>query len=351
MGRYWIRNRGKTQGPLSADKIHGLLRRGRFNRHYQVSEDRKNWYVATDFPELFPEAPASRGGRGGRGGGGADGYDDDDYSGGGGSPFEDDYESAPPKRRGGSRRSRDDDAARNSPFNDQDEDDDEDDEYEDEVDDRDDDDDDDDWDDDDDEGAVYRLVGWIEQKWQGIVVLLVAVMIGLGWYVFFRETFVQDQIDLDLLMDVHGRITTRHTGGVDSNGWTRLAEDTELELSEMVERLKDPSQASARDHIKQELLFAARDDLRRIFDELPNGNDTASERALNRFREIEAMIETKTRQKTDDIVPRPVPAPAPPPAENSELDPADGTPNDPDAPSPSGDAQTPPIGLDPAPAL
>ncbi len=349
MGRYWIRNRGKTQGPLSADKIHGLLRRGRFNRHYQVSEDRKNWYVATDFPELFPEAPAGRGGRGGGGGGGGGEDYDDDYSG-GGSPFEDDYESAPPKRRGGSRRGRDDDVPRNSSFSDDDddEDDDDDDEYEDEVDDRDDDDDDDDWDDDDDEGAVYRLVGWIERKWQAVVVLLVAVMIGLGWFVFVRETFVQDQIDLDLLMEVHGRITAKHAGGVDSNGWARLAEETSLELAEMVERLD--AQASARDHIKQELLFAARDDLRRIFDELPNGNDSAAQRMLNRFREIEAMINAKTRQKDNNMVAPPVPA-APPPAENPEADPEGGAPNEGGVPSPPDNSVAPPVGASPAPAL
>ena len=348
MGRYWIRNRGRTQGPLSADKIHGLLRRGRFNRHYQVSEDRKNWYVATDFPELFPAAPA---GRGGRGGGGE--LDDDDYGGGGGagagggSPFDDDYDSAPPKRRADSRRSRDDDAPRNSPSSDEDEDDE--DEYEDEVDDRDEDD--EDWDDDDDEGAVYRLVGWIERQWKGVVMLLVAVMIGLGWFVFFRETFVQDQIDLDLLIDVHGRITAKHSGGVDSNEWARLTDDTAQELAEMVERLKDPSQASARDHIKQELLFAARDDLRRIFDELPNGNDTASQRVLNRFRKVDAMIKAKTRQQTDEMNPPPVQAPAPPPpAETPEADPASGTPNDPDAPSQPGDTVAPPVGSIPAPA-
>ncbi|MEO1981622.1 MAG: hypothetical protein ABGZ24_13980 [Fuerstiella sp.] len=345
MGRYWIRNRGRTQGPLSADKIHGLLRRGRFNRHYQVSEDRKNWYVATEFPELFPEAPA---GRGGRGGGGDFDDDDDDYGGGGGgggSPFDDDYEAAPPKRRSGSRRSRDDDAPRDSPFSEDDDEDDDD--YEDEVDDRDDDDDDeDDWDDDDDEGAVYRLVGWIEQKWQGVVVLLVAVMIGLGWFVFFRETFAQDQIDLDLLMDVHGRITAKNAGGVDSNEWSRLADDTELELAGMVDRLKN--QASARDHIKQELLFAARDDLRRVFDELPNGIDTAAQRALTRFRDVEAMIKAKTRQKTDDMIPPPV---QPPPAETPDADPANGAPDDLGAPSQPGDAVTPPVGASPAPAF
>ncbi len=341
MGRYWIRNRGRTQGPLSADKIHGLLRRGRFNRHYQVSEDRKNWYVATEFPELFPEAPAGRGGRGG--GGDFDDDDDDGGGGGGGSPFDDDYEAAPPKRRSGSRRSRDDDAPRDSPFSEDDDEDDDD--YEDEVDDRDDDDDDeDDWD--DDEGAVYRLVGWIEQKWQGVVVLLVAVMIGLGWFVFFRETFAQDQIDLDLLMDVHGRITAKNAGGVDSNEWSRLADDTELELAGMVDRLKN--QASARDHIKQELLFAARDDLRRVFDELPNGIDTAAQRALTRFRDVEAMIKAKTRQKTDDMIPPPV---QPPPAETPDADPANGAPDDLGAPSQPGDAVTPPVGSSPAPAL
>ncbi|MDG1894228.1 MAG: hypothetical protein P8J37_04895 [Fuerstiella sp.] len=343
MGRYWIRNRGKTQGPLSADKIHGLLRRGRFNRHYQVSEDRKNWYVATDFPELFPEAPRGRGSRGG----GGDDYDDDYDGGGGGSLFDDDYESesAPPKRGGGKRRSRDDDAARSSPFDNNEDDDD----YDDEIDDRDDDDDDDDW---DNEGAVYRLIGWVERQWKGIVVLLVTVMIGLGWFVFFRETFVQDQKDLGLLMELHGQITTTHSGGVASNEWSRLTDDTTLKLKEMVERLSDPSQASARDHVKQELLFAARDDFRRMFDELPKGQDAAAQRMMGRFRKIEAMITAKTRQSEDKIAPPPVPAPTPPPpAESSETDTETGaaseTPSGIGA-SPQPDNTAPPVGANPA---
>ncbi|MCP4172323.1 MAG: hypothetical protein GY758_16290 [Fuerstiella sp.] len=314
MGRYWIRNRGRTQGPLTADKIHGLLRRGRFNRHYQVSEDRKNWYVATDFPELFPEAPSSRGGRGG-----GDDYEDDYDGGGGGSLFDDDYESesAPPKRRG-RKRSRDEDAPRNSPFDNEDEDEDDDD-YDDESDDRDEDDDynDDDDEDWDDEGAVYRLIGWIEQKWQGIVVLLVAVMIGLGWFVFYRETFVQDQQDLDLLMELHGKVTSTHSGGVASNEWSRLTDDTTAKLQEIIERLTDPSQASARDHVKQELLFAARDDFRRMFDELPKGQNAASQRMLGRFRDIEAMITARTRQNKNQVAPPPVQTPAQPPAAES----------------------------------
>ena len=353
MGRYWIRNRGRTQGPLTADKIHGLLRRGRFNRHYQVSEDRKNWYVATDFPELFPEAPSSRGGRGG----GGDDYDDDydgGGGGGGGSLFDDDYESesAPPKRRGGRKRSRDEDAPRKSSFHDEEDDDDED--YDDDVDDRDEDDDDYDEDDDwDNEGAVYRLIGWVEQKWKGIVVLLVAVMIGLGWFVFFRETFVQDQKDLDLLMELHGQITATHSGGVASNEWSRLTEDTTAKLQEMITRLSDPSQASARDHVKQELLFAARDDFRRMFDELPKGQDAAAQRMRGRFQKIEAMITAKTRQSDDKIAPPAVQPPTPPPsAETPDSVPENGAapddPNNVDSPAP-GNAVAPPVGSSPAP--
>ena len=348
MERYWIRNRGRTQGPLTADKIHGLLRRGRFNRHYQVSEDRKNWYVATDFPELFPEASSSRGGRGGR-----DDYDDENDGGGGvGSMFDDDAESAPPKRRGGRKRSRDDDAPRNSPFNDEDDDDDDDDDA---IDNRDEDDDDYDADDDwDDEGAVYRLIGWVEQKWKGIVVLLVAVMIGLGWFVFYRETFVQDQKDLDLLMELHSQITATHSGGVASNEWSRLTDDTTAKLQEMIKRLSDPSQASARDHVKQELLFAARDDFRRMFEELPKGQDAATQRMRGRFRDIEAMITAKIRQNEDEIAPVSVQDPTPPPpAEPPDADTQNGaapdTPNSFGAPTQSGNAGATPVDATPAP--
>jgi len=51
---YYIRNRGKRLGPLTAEKIHSMAKRGRFGRHFEVSKDGKRWATADEFPELFP---------------------------------------------------------------------------------------------------------------------------------------------------------------------------------------------------------------------------------------------------------------------------------------------------------
>ncbi|MGB4738660.1 MAG: GYF domain-containing protein, partial [Fuerstiella sp.] len=94
MANYWIRNRGRVQGPFTAEQIQGLQRRGRFSRMFHVSEDNKSWHPAEDFPELFERARKSRSSR----------QDDDDFEdtpfNSGGSPFDDDEDDyAPPKKR------------------------------------------------------------------------------------------------------------------------------------------------------------------------------------------------------------------------------------------------------------
>lgn len=53
-GRYYIRARGRKNGPLSLEQLHSLARRGRFGRHYEVSTDGKHWEAAGNYPELFP---------------------------------------------------------------------------------------------------------------------------------------------------------------------------------------------------------------------------------------------------------------------------------------------------------
>ena len=55
-GRYFIRVRGRKHGPLTAEQLHSLARRGRFARHYEVSTDGKSWRQASEFPELFARA-------------------------------------------------------------------------------------------------------------------------------------------------------------------------------------------------------------------------------------------------------------------------------------------------------
>ncbi len=55
-GRYFIRVRGRKHGPMTAEQLHALARRGRFARHYEVSTDGKMWRQASEFPELFASA-------------------------------------------------------------------------------------------------------------------------------------------------------------------------------------------------------------------------------------------------------------------------------------------------------
>jgi hypothetical protein len=52
--RYWIRVRGKVQGPFAAPQLQQLAERGRFSRLHEVSTDGTNWSRGTNFPELFP---------------------------------------------------------------------------------------------------------------------------------------------------------------------------------------------------------------------------------------------------------------------------------------------------------
>tara|TARA_R110002111_G_scaffold1162_5_gene8249 strand:- start:9723 stop:10568 length:846 start_codon:yes stop_codon:yes gene_type:complete len=58
--QYYIRNRGRIQGPFDPQALQSLARRGRFARHHEISHDQKTWYLASEYPELFPERPAPR---------------------------------------------------------------------------------------------------------------------------------------------------------------------------------------------------------------------------------------------------------------------------------------------------
>lgn len=56
---YYIRVRGEVQGPFRADQLQKLATRGRFSRHYEVSDDeQRSWQRADAFPELFPQVSA-----------------------------------------------------------------------------------------------------------------------------------------------------------------------------------------------------------------------------------------------------------------------------------------------------
>ncbi|MCA9015741.1 MAG: DUF4339 domain-containing protein, partial [Planctomycetaceae bacterium] len=53
--QYYIRNRGRIQGPFDPQTLQSLARRGRFARHHEVSQDKQNWFQASEYPELFPQ--------------------------------------------------------------------------------------------------------------------------------------------------------------------------------------------------------------------------------------------------------------------------------------------------------
>lgn len=319
MGRYWIRNRGRVQGPFTEDRIQGLLRRGRFSRSFHVSQDNKNWYPASEFPELF--AGVGRFGS-------ADESDDGPFQT-GISPFDDD--DLPPARvRSSGGRS----AAqrRAAPVQEEDADDD------DEAWEDDDGSNDEDWEDDPGSGAVGRVLDWVEANVKAIVVLLVIAVGVASWLVFGRESFARDAADLETLIEVKTRINAAFTMGAQANEWLKLADDTEAALAPLVDRLAD--QASSRDHVKQELLFAARDDIPQAFKELPNGIRLADQRLDARFARIEDMIRQKTRQHPDSVLSLPPQAPAtsavPPAASSAAATAAESSPATSEASVPQG---------------
>lgn len=305
------------QGPFTVDRIQGLLRRGRFSRHFHVSEDKKEWAPAQDFPELFAGV--------GRGGGSSD--DDDEVFHGGGSPFDDDDdEDMAPTRAGRGSGGR----KRRRPADDEAEDDDDDDELEE--------------DDDDDSGVLTGALDWVEDNSKALAAVLVLLLVGLGWFMFGRESFTQDAADLDVLLEVKSKISTAHTLGTDAANWQQLTDTTIADLKPLVERLNET--ASSRDHIKQELLFSSRDEIPKMFDELPRGTNEAAERIMLRFSRIDRMIKAEVRfDKTSVLSLPPKPAPVPQPqsdaaAEQPQTPPSTSLPAE--AVDPEQPAQTPP---------
>ncbi|MEQ9408260.1 MAG: DUF4339 domain-containing protein [Fuerstiella sp.] len=289
MARYWIRNRGRVQGPFSDERIQGLLRRGRFSRHFHVSEDRKNWYPASDFPELF------------QGVGGPEPAAADSPFSSGGSPFDDDDDDdVPPASLPTSERRRPASQKRRAAVAAQDDDDDDDDEDEWE--------DDEDWEDDHSAGILTGFIGWIEANTKVLAVLLLLVLCGLSWFVFMREDFTEDAADLKKVIAIQSRVMQAYQTGAAPDQWISLLESTEAELQPMVTRLE--KSASAMDHVKQELLFLARDDIPRMFKELPQKKREAAERVKTRISMVDEMIKSKTRFHEDSaMMPQAQPAP------------------------------------------
>jgi len=269
--RYWIRNRGRVQGPFTVDRIQGLLRRGRFSRHFHVSEDKKEWSPASDFPELFAGVGRDRGGS----------DDDDEVFRGGSSPF-DDEDLAPTRPNRSVRKSRGDEDEDDDDLEDEDEEDEE------------------EWDDEDDSGVLSGLLDWIEDNAKTLAAVLIVLLLGLGWFVFGRESFAQDAADLEVLLDLKTKISTAHSMGADAAGWQQLTDSTLAELKPMVDRLNET--ASSKDHIKQELLFASRDDIPKMFDQLPRGQTQAEQSVMLRFSRIDQMIKNEVRFSAESVL-------------------------------------------------
>lgn len=51
--QFYIRIRGRVQGPFDTEKLRNLARRGQFSRLFEVSPDGQQWQSAKEFPELF----------------------------------------------------------------------------------------------------------------------------------------------------------------------------------------------------------------------------------------------------------------------------------------------------------
>lgn len=280
MARYWIRNRGRVQGPFSEERIHGLLRRGRFNRHFHVSEDRKNWFPASEFPELFAGA------------GGPEPVEDESPFGGGSSPFDDgfaDEDDAPPASIPTSERKRSSPGRRRRAEDD----DEEDDEDEDVL--ADSDEDDEEWEDDDGyvDGLFPRMFRWIERRLLLVAPIALALVGGLIWFVFFAEDFTQDLADMKSLQVIQQRVLAARDSNANAQEWISLLENTETELKPMVVRLKE--NANSMDLVKQELLFTARDDLPLMIKELPKGKEDAADRVRVRLTLLDEMITKEIR--------------------------------------------------------
>lgn len=54
--QYYIRSRGRVQGPYTSSRLKELATRGQFSRHHHISTDRVSWERASAHPELFPDA-------------------------------------------------------------------------------------------------------------------------------------------------------------------------------------------------------------------------------------------------------------------------------------------------------
>lgn len=60
-GRYFLRIRGSTLGPLRTDQVRQLLQRGKISPLHEISTDRTTWWQLQDCPEFVAFAPRAAG--------------------------------------------------------------------------------------------------------------------------------------------------------------------------------------------------------------------------------------------------------------------------------------------------
>jgi uncharacterized RDD family membrane protein YckC len=58
--KYYVRARGKINGPFDAAALQKLVRRGMLSRMHEISSDRQSWTPAGEVEELFPIAMGAR---------------------------------------------------------------------------------------------------------------------------------------------------------------------------------------------------------------------------------------------------------------------------------------------------
>lgn len=262
MSKYWIRHRGNVSGPFPNYKIKSLARRGRFNRHYLVSTDGKTWQSAEEFPEFFDSRWQDDDAA----------YDESDEVG-----VDDDDELPPKELEWQTIRNQE------SIFGD-----DEDIEELEEV-------------------RSFRFGSLLAvlprlnaERFKGLLFVCLGVWLVAIWSARFRQSWSQDVADCDQLESLIREISIVEAAHPAPEVWERIGRETELALSDMVERLEES--ASARDHVKQELLFISRDECRMAFLELPNGVTYAKDRMSARLARVNEMIVHKWRYHPASVI-------------------------------------------------
>jgi hypothetical protein len=61
---FYLKMQGRVIGPFTVDALHQMVKSGQVSRVHMMSEDKQNWFRASELPELFEAATGSRGFKG-----------------------------------------------------------------------------------------------------------------------------------------------------------------------------------------------------------------------------------------------------------------------------------------------